>query len=192
MMRCAYLLPFLFGMTSALSFAQSSQVTLPITPFAPPQNSATPAAIPAVISADYSAEPVVIEHLDGVYSMAADGTGWRLQTLVARVQSDASVRQLGVLNFAFASGTSHVEINYVRVRHRDGTVTQTPIDSVIEMPSPATQAAPFYSDQKQMQIPSAIFRSATVSNGRSSSSRPRRRQRTSSGARKTLKPTPSL
>jgi tetratricopeptide (TPR) repeat protein len=102
---------------------------------------------------DYSAEPFVVEHLDGVYRMTVDGTGSKMTTVVLKVQSDASLKQLGILNIPFASGTQRVEIIYARVRRPDGTVIETPIDQAIEMPSPVTTAAPFYSDLKQMQLP---------------------------------------
>ncbi len=110
-------------------------------------------AKPNQMAASYADEPYVVERLDHVYTMAADGTGTTRMTLVARIQSDATVRQLGVVNIPFAGASEHVEIGYVRVRRPDGTVTATPVDEAIEMPSPVTTAAPFYSDLKQMQIP---------------------------------------
>src|ERR1039458_1952412 len=78
---------------------------------AAPKPSAAPKTPP-----DYSAEPIVIEHLEHIYTMAADGTGVRLLTVAARVNSDASVRQLGVLSIPYASSSEHVELAYVRVR----------------------------------------------------------------------------
>ncbi len=101
----------------------------------------------------YADEPYVVERVEHVYSMAADGTGTTRMTLVARIQSEATVRQLGVVTIPFAGASEHVEIAYVRVRRPDGSVTATPVDEAIEMPSPVTTAAPFYSDLKQMQIP---------------------------------------
>ncbi len=108
-------------------------------------------ASPAV--ADYSAEAVVIQHLDTVYTMAADGTGSRKVTMAARVGSDAAVRQLGIVTIGFAGSAERVEIDYVRVKRPDGTVIQTPVSGAMEMPAPITQQAPFYSDLKQTQIP---------------------------------------
>ena len=102
---------------------------------------------------DYSAEPLVIEHVEHIYTMAADGTGVRQVTLAARVNSDASVRQLGVLSVPYASSSEHVELAYVRVRRPDGSVTETPLTSAIEMPTQVMTAAPFYSDLKELQIP---------------------------------------
>src|SRR5260370_947584 len=42
----------------------------------------------------YAAEPTVIERNDREVSFAADGTGFEHQTLVVRVQTDASVKNL--------------------------------------------------------------------------------------------------
>jgi hypothetical protein len=117
----------------------------------PPPNTAAATGTPA--STDYSAEPFVVEHLDSVYRMAADGTGSKTTTVVMRIQSEASLKQVGVLNIPFAAGTQRVEIVYARVRRPDGTVIETHIDQAIEMPTQVTTAAPFYSDLKQMQLP---------------------------------------
>jgi hypothetical protein len=111
-----------------------------------------PSTLP-IAKLDYSAEPIVIEKLDQVDTMAADGTGVRQFTLLARVQSDAGVRQFGVLTLPYASNSEHVELAYIRVRHPDGSVTETPVSTAIEMPSAVTTAAPFYSDLKELQIP---------------------------------------
>jgi transglutaminase-like putative cysteine protease/tetratricopeptide (TPR) repeat protein len=134
---------FLF-LTSALLWGQDLASSTPL--------QASPPAAQAT-NADYSSEPFVIEQLDHVYAMAADGTGVRLFTVAARIHSDASVRQLGVLSVPFAGNSEHVELIYVRVRRPDGSVTQTPLTEAIEMPSPVTTAAPFYSDLKELQVP---------------------------------------
>ena len=115
---------------------------------AAPEPAAAPKAAP-----DYSAEPLVIEHVEHIYTMAADGTGVRQLTLAARVNSDATVRQLGVLSIPYASSSEHVELAYVRVRRPDGSVTETPLTEAIEMPTQVTTAAPFFSDLKELQIP---------------------------------------
>ncbi|MFY9852895.1 MAG: DUF3857 domain-containing protein, partial [Terracidiphilus sp.] len=112
-----------------------------------------PVATKPAIPGDYSAEPMVIEKLEHVYTMAADGTGVRQFTVIARVQSDAAVRQLGVLGLPYASSSEHVELAYVRVRRPDGAITETPVTEAIEMPAAVTTAAPFYSDLKELQIP---------------------------------------
>jgi len=121
----------------------------PSAPAAP----AAPAASAATASSDFSAEPIVIERLEHVYTFAADGTGVRKFSVAARVHTDAAVRQLGVIGIAYASGSEHVELAYVRVRRPDGSVTETPVTEAMDMPSPVTTAAPFYSDLKELQIP---------------------------------------
>jgi tetratricopeptide (TPR) repeat protein len=128
------------------------------TPKTAPEPSTAQKAAPEAAAApktppDYSAEPLVIDHVEHIYTMAADGTGVRQVTLAARVNSDASVRQLGVLSIPYASSSEHVELAYVRVRRPDGSVTETPLTSAIEMPTQVTTAAPFYSDLKELQIP---------------------------------------
>jgi tetratricopeptide (TPR) repeat protein len=124
-----------------------------------PPSTTSPASAKPVVSTgsapstDYSGEPSVVEHLDSVYTMAAEGTGVKVTTASARVQSEAALKQDGVLNLPFTSNTQTPVIVYVRVRHADGTVVATPVDQAIEMPSPVTQAAPFYSDLKMLQLP---------------------------------------
>jgi hypothetical protein len=142
LLRC-FFLPLFFA--SALGQSTTTVVSL--------AQADGPSAKSAGASTNYAAEPFVVEHLDSVYRMAADGTGSKLTTVAMRIQSEASLKQAGVLNLPFASGTQHVELVYVRVRRPDGTVTATPVDQAIEMPSPVTTAAPFYSDLKQMQLP---------------------------------------
>jgi hypothetical protein len=120
----------------------------PVVPKAVSELAAAPKAAP-----DYSAEPLVIEHVEHIDTMAADDTGVRQITFAARVNSDATVRQLGILNIPYASSSERVELVYVRVRRPDGSLTETPLTGAIEMPTPVTTAAPFYSDLKELQIP---------------------------------------
>jgi tetratricopeptide (TPR) repeat protein len=101
----------------------------------------------------YTDEPIVIERADTVISMATDGTGWKEHTLIARLQSDATVKKYGVLSVPYASNSEHVELLYARVRHPDGTVAETQTSDAMDMPSPVTRQAPFYSDQKELQLP---------------------------------------
>jgi len=110
----------------------------------------TASAVPADA---YAAEPLVIEQLDHSYTFHVDGTGIKEMTVVARVQSDAAVRQMGLLTIPFTGSSEHVELSYVRVRHRDGTVTETPASAAIEVPNPIITMAPLYSDLKQLQVP---------------------------------------
>jgi tetratricopeptide (TPR) repeat protein len=114
----------------------------------------SPAAkfVPA-IAYDYSREAVVYEKLATVYGFNADGTGQKTTTIVARIQSDAAVRQLGVISIPYAAQNEHPEIVYLRVRKKDGSVIQTPAEDAQDMPSQVSRIAPLYSDLKEKQIP---------------------------------------
>ena len=101
----------------------------------------------------YALEPMVIEHAETVYHFAVDGTGSHERSIVVRVQTESALKQMGVLTVPFAAKAEHVEWVYARVRHRDGTVTETPPGGAIEIADPVTKEAPFYSDLKQMQLP---------------------------------------
>src|SRR5437868_1298112 len=145
LLSCSFL-PLLF--LNALG--QSTTTTVPIAE----SHAATPPGQPAGNAAtDYSAEPTVIERFGSVYKMLADGTGSRTTSAVIRIQSDAAAKQYGVVYIGYSGAFEHVDIAYVRVRHSDGTVTETPATEAIDMPSPVTREAPFYSDLKQMQVP---------------------------------------
>jgi hypothetical protein len=105
------------------------------------------------LASGFGSEPFVIKRLDVVHDVRADGTGTVRRTVSIAMQSEAALREFGVLNVGFASASEHVEFVYVRVRRPDGTVTDTPISGVIEQPTAVTREAPFYSDLKEAQLP---------------------------------------
>ena len=111
------------------------------------------AQTPRPAAGKYAGEPYVIRKLDLVYDMKADGTGSMQRAVAVTVQSDSALREFGVIHVPFASATEHVEFAYVRVRRPDGSVTETPASGVIEQPTAVTREAPFYSDQKEAQLP---------------------------------------
>src|SRR5277367_4608113 len=102
---------------------------------------------------DYSNEAVIFETLSIAYDFNADGTGVKTSTIVAHIQSDAAVRQLGVITLPYAGQNEQPEIVYVRVRKNDGSIVQTPPEDAQDMPSRVSRIAPFYSDLKEKQIP---------------------------------------
>jgi tetratricopeptide (TPR) repeat protein len=110
-------------------------------------------AKPAPLPADYPGESVVFDHLNRIYTFAADGTGVREVSGVVEVRNQAGVKALSVLPFDFASSAEHVEIDYVRVHHADGSIVTTTSSDAQELPAEVTREAPFYSDIKQEQIP---------------------------------------
>src|ERR1700733_3396381 len=101
----------------------------------------------------YAGESLVLERSDVVYSMAADGTGSAQRTVVVRVQSEAAVKELGIIGVPFAGASERVEFQYARVRRKDGTVVETPVGDAQEVPAEVTRQAPFYSALKQKQLP---------------------------------------
>jgi tetratricopeptide (TPR) repeat protein len=134
---------------SAFAFGQSTTTSVPVTP--PP--AAKSVTISASATPDYSGESSVVEHFNSVYQMAADGTGWHQMAMAVRIQSDAALKQLGVLVIPYAGSSDRVEIAYARVRHADGTVVETPVADAMDLPEQVTREAPFYSDLKQKQLP---------------------------------------
>ena len=116
---------------------------------------AAPAAKPTPLTAptDYPGESYVLDHLTRIYTFAADGTGTREVTGAVEIRNQAGVKAFSVLPFDFASNSEHIEIDYLRVRHPDGSVVSTAAADAQELPTEVTREAPFYSDLKQEQIP---------------------------------------
>ncbi len=111
----------------------------------------TPAP-PAPVKGDYSQEAAVIEELSTKVAFDNDGNFTREQTTRVRVQTDAGVKQWGLLTFPFQSVTQAVELDYVRVRKADGSTVTTPPDNVQDLDSEITRSAPFYSDLREKHV----------------------------------------
>jgi tetratricopeptide (TPR) repeat protein len=101
---------------------------------------------------DHSQEAAVIEQMWTKIAFENDGTSIREQTSRVRVQTDAGVKQWGLLIFPFQSAIQTVEIDYVRVRKPDGTTIVTPPDNVQDLDSEITRSAPFYSDLREKHV----------------------------------------
>ncbi len=107
-------------------------------------------------SPDYSAEAFVVQSSRTVYRFENDGTGSTESRLRVKVQSDAGVQQWGQLVFGFNAATERLDIRFVRVLKADGTVVNTPPESVQELTSPVERESPVYTDfrQKHVTVPS--------------------------------------
>ena len=101
---------------------------------------------------DYSQEAAVIEEMSTRVAFENDGNSTREQTSRVRVQTDAGVKQWGLLTFPYQSATQTVEIDYVRVRRTDGSTLITPADNVQDLDSEITRSAPFYSDLREKHV----------------------------------------
>jgi tetratricopeptide (TPR) repeat protein/transglutaminase-like putative cysteine protease len=101
---------------------------------------------------DYSQEPAVIEELTSKITFENDGNSTRSELNRIRIQTDAGVKEWGLLRIPYQSGTQTVEIDYVRVRKADGTTVVTPPDNVQDMDAEITRSAPFYSDLREKHV----------------------------------------
>lgn len=107
---------------------------------------------PQAAKSDYAQEAFVIEQTTFAYTFANDGSSTEEQLARVRVQSDAGLQQYGILTFSYASGEGTFEVAYVRVHKPDGSVVETPLDTVQDMPSEITRQAPFYSDLREKHV----------------------------------------
>src|SRR4029077_11034567 len=115
-----------------------------------------PAAAAAAKAADekkdYSQESFVIKHVRSRLRFESDGTG-RKETLArVCVQSEAGVEQWGQVVFGYNSANERVEIPYVRVLKKDGSVVTAPADSVQDLSAPIEREAPVYTDYRQKHV----------------------------------------
>jgi tetratricopeptide (TPR) repeat protein len=101
---------------------------------------------------DYSQEAAVIEEMSTKLAFDNDGNSTREQTTRVRVQTDAGVKQWGLLSFPYQSANQTVEIDYVRVHRTDGSTLITPPDNVQDLDSEITRSAPFYSDLREKHV----------------------------------------
>ncbi len=111
------------------------------------QEPAKPAATP-----DYTKEASVIELYSSKVTFENDGTSTHESTTRVRLQSDAGVQRYGLLAFSYQSSSETLDVAYVRVHKRDGSVVETPTDSVQDMTTESSRVAPMYSDEKEKHI----------------------------------------
>jgi len=101
---------------------------------------------------DYSQEAFVIEQVRSRLRFESDGTGRKETVARVRVQSEAGVEQWGQVVIGYNSANERVEIPYVRVLKKDGTVVTAPADSVQDLSAPVAREAPVYTDYRQKHI----------------------------------------
>ncbi len=121
----------------------------------PTQPAATkPAGQPAqsAQSADFSKEAFVLEKTAVRIREESDGTGVREMTARVRIQADAGVKAMAVLEFTYTASNQQVDIGYVRVIKPDGSVVVTPDYNTQDMPADVTREAPMYSDIHQKHV----------------------------------------
>jgi tetratricopeptide (TPR) repeat protein len=102
---------------------------------------------------DFSKESYVIEQLHTSARFEADGTGQRELSVRVRVQSEAAVRQFGLLVYPYMADFESLDVVHARVRKPDGTVVDTPVDEIQDLDSAVSREAPMYTDQREKHIP---------------------------------------
>ena len=140
-MRRLVFIAFLLTSFSALLVAQ-------------PQAAGNSDEPPAAKSAEtnFSDEAFVIEQVQTKFRFENDGTGRKETIARVRVQSEAGVETWGQVVIGYNSANERVEIPYVRVRKKDGTVVTAPADSVQDLSAPVEREAPVYTDYRQKHI----------------------------------------
>lgn len=150
----------------------ASSLTLVTAMLLPGHAQSTPPRVPA--ANDYAQEAAVIEETTTKIAFDNDGDFTREQASRVRVQTDAGVKQWGLLTFPFQSATQTVEIDYVRVRKADNSTVITPPDNVQDLDSEITRSAPFIAICGKSMLRSRDWAKATFSNTRRIGTRPRR------------------
>ena len=150
-----------FLLLAAAALAQSTQPAIPGSQDEPaasddassdakPQPTANPQT--ATDPKDYSGESYVAEKYQVRMRFENDGTGRREETARIRVQSDAGVKRWGQLIFGYNSANERIEIPYVRVLKKDGSVVTAGADAVQELNQPIQRLAPVYTDFREKHV----------------------------------------
>src|SRR5271154_5181494 len=123
---------------------------IPLTTNPTPHKSPPPAPKPP--PADYSQEPFVIEQYHTSARFENDGTNERDLAVRVRVQSDAGVQQLGELVFGYNSANEVMDVRFVRVKKKDGSVATASPDAIKDMTASVARDAPEYTDYKEKHV----------------------------------------
>jgi len=100
----------------------------------------------------YSKEPYVFELIERNVRFEADGKGQRDLKYRVRIQSESAIHEFGLLAYPYASSFETLDMLYVRVRHPDGTVVETPPSDIQELDTAVSREAPMYTDEREKHI----------------------------------------
>jgi tetratricopeptide (TPR) repeat protein len=103
-------------------------------------------------SQDVSKEGAVIEQWTTRVAFQSDGTSTRELRARVRIQSDAGVRQYGVLPLPYQASVERIEVQDVRVTNPNGSAVATPLDSIQDVTSDIYREAPLYSDLREKHV----------------------------------------
>src|ERR671914_790798 len=85
-------------------------------------------------NAGHADEAVVIERIVSRFDFEGDGTFTARTEVRARIQSEAGVQRMGLLNFGYDNGREEIEVKAL-VRRADGTVIETPVGDIQDVSS---------------------------------------------------------
>ena len=109
----------------------------------------------AATTSDYSKEAFVIESSSLVVRFENDGTGRREGATRVRIQSDAGIQAWGQLRLGYNAACEKLEIPYVRVLKKDGSVITAGPEAIQELAPYLQTIAPVYTDyhEKHVTVP---------------------------------------
>jgi tetratricopeptide (TPR) repeat protein/transglutaminase-like putative cysteine protease len=131
----------LFG---ALTIAAAATAQTPTSASTPDPQKADPLS--------FSKDATVIEDLQVKVRFENDGKAVYETSLRAKIQSESAVRNNGLIAFSYFASNESLDIKYVRVRKPDGTLVETPLDSVQDLTSDVARSAPMYTDQHEKHV----------------------------------------
>jgi tetratricopeptide (TPR) repeat protein/transglutaminase-like putative cysteine protease len=99
----------------------------------------------------YKQEGLLYEQIVTHYVFSNDGSSTRETTARVRVQSDAGLKETGLLIFRYQRDLDSPSF-LVKVHKPDGRVIETPAEGALEMPADITRQAPLYSDVYEKHI----------------------------------------
>jgi len=139
----AALCALLFASSAAAQQSNSTHNAAPTAPTSAAQKSPP---------ADYSQEPFVIEEYITTARFENDGTSERNLAVRIHVQSDAGVQQLGELIFGYNSANEVMDVRFVRVKKKDGSIATASADAIKDMTASVARDAPEYTDYKEKHV----------------------------------------
>ena len=107
---------------------------------------------PSSNQADFSKEAFVVEKQSSRFRFEDDGTRREEKTIRIRVQSEAGVQAWGQLRFGYNSANERLEIPYVRVVKKDGSIVTAGQDAIQDLSAAIQQVAPVYTDYREKHV----------------------------------------
>lgn len=128
-----------------------AQNPIPVASPKPRLPTPTPAT-PGPAKQPFSAEGSVIEQTVTRIAFQSDGTFTRDQQTRIRAQSDAGVQQYSILKLPYEASFESLEILAVKVTKSQGSVVETPKESVQDVTAGSSANTAYYSDLREKHI----------------------------------------